>query len=63
MKYEKEFRKAHPETIGEKDSAFDMSNYSEWLDRTYMKKCFFTLLTSITPCTVKYEVFLKILKS
>ena len=32
MKYEKEFRKDHPETIGETDRSFDMYNYSEWLE-------------------------------
>ena len=32
FKYEKEFRKAHPETTGEKDSAFDLCNYTEWLE-------------------------------
>lgn len=32
MKYKTEFKEAHPETIGEKDSAFDMSNYIDWID-------------------------------
>ncbi len=32
FKYEKEFREAHPETTGEKDSAFDLYNYTEWLE-------------------------------
>lgn len=32
FKYEKEFREAHPETTGEKDSAFDLCNYTEWLE-------------------------------
>lgn len=32
MKYEKEFRKAHPETIGETDREFDLLNYTEWLE-------------------------------
>lgn len=32
FKYEKEFRKAHPETIGEKESIFDLVNYAEWLE-------------------------------
>ena len=31
-KYEKEFRAAHPETIGETDKEFDDSNYTEWLE-------------------------------
>ncbi len=37
MKYEKEFRAEHPETIGEKDSAFDMHNYYEWLEILFDK--------------------------
>ena len=32
MKYEKEFREAHPETIGEKDKTFDYGNYTIWLE-------------------------------
>ena len=32
MKFEKEFRKDHPETIGETDHTFDLLNYSEWLE-------------------------------
>ncbi len=32
MKYEKEYRQKHPETIGEIDSHFDLSNYSEFLE-------------------------------
>ena len=31
-KYEKEFRAAHPETIGETDREFDNGNYTEWLE-------------------------------
>lgn len=31
-KYDKEFREAHPETIGETDSHFDVSNYADWLE-------------------------------
>lgn len=33
MKYEKEFREAMPETIGEKDGHFDAVNYYEWLEK------------------------------
>lgn len=33
MEFEKEFRLAHPETIGETDKTFDMYNYAEWLDK------------------------------
>ena len=33
MKYEKEFREAYPETIGETDKAFDLSNYTDWLEK------------------------------
>lgn len=32
FKFEKEFREAHPETIGETDSHFDLSNYNGWLE-------------------------------
>jgi len=32
MKYNKEFRQKFPETIGEKDRAFDLSNYSDFMD-------------------------------
>lgn len=32
MKYKKEFKEAHPETIGETDDSFDMSNYIDWID-------------------------------
>ena len=33
MKFKKAFKKEHPETIGETDSHFDLSNYTEWLER------------------------------
>lgn len=41
MKYEKEFREAHPETIGETDYTFDITNYNEWLEKRIeaMKCC------------------------
>lgn len=32
-KYDAEFRKDHPETIGETDQALDLSNYCEWLEK------------------------------
>ena len=32
FKFEKEFRKAHPETIGEKDKNFDLDTYAMWLE-------------------------------
>ena len=32
-KYAAEFRKDHPETIGETDQTFDLSNYCEWLEK------------------------------
>jgi hypothetical protein len=32
MRYEKEFRKAKPHTVGEKDKDFDNRNYAEWLE-------------------------------
>ncbi len=37
MKHEKLFRQDHPETIGEKDRAFDMANYISWLEEKYNK--------------------------
>jgi hypothetical protein len=39
MKYrfEKEFRTAHPETLGETDSDFDLDNYKDWLEDEYCK--------------------------
>ena len=35
MKYKKEFKQDHPETIGETDSHYDLSNYVDWLDKKY----------------------------
>ena len=35
MKYKKEFKKAHPETIGETERFFDLMNYCDWLDSEY----------------------------
>lgn len=46
FKYEKEFRKAHPETIGEKDSIFDLVNYTEWLETIVVQKIAVKDLTS-----------------
>lgn len=37
MKFNNEFRKAKPETIGETDSEFDMQNYAEWLESEFEK--------------------------
>lgn len=31
-KYEKQFRKEKPETIGETDQHFDLDNYKDWLE-------------------------------
>lgn len=33
MKFEARYRKAMPQTIGEKDKEFDRANYSEWLEK------------------------------
>lgn len=41
MKYEKQFRRDKPETTGETDKHFDLSNYTEWLE----EKLQFTLLS------------------
>ncbi len=35
MKYYKEFKQYHPETIGETDKEFDRANYTEWLEKRY----------------------------
>jgi hypothetical protein len=32
FKYEKQFRKEKPETVGESDAIFDLDNYREWLE-------------------------------
>ena len=33
FEFEKEFRAAHPETIGETDKEFDQYNYTLWLEQ------------------------------
>jgi len=33
----KEFKKEHPETIGETDKTFDQDNYKDWLEIQVMK--------------------------
>lgn len=33
MNYRKQFKIDFPETVGEKDSAFDNSNYIDWLEK------------------------------
>ena len=37
-KFEKEFREAHPETIGETDKHFDLDNYKDWLEQQLVNK-------------------------
>lgn len=32
MKFEQRYREAHPETVGETDKQFDLSNYCDWLE-------------------------------
>lgn len=32
FKFDKDFRKAYPETVGETDAHFDLDNYKEWLE-------------------------------
>lgn len=34
--FDKQFRAAHPETIGETDKEFDLHNYVEWLEGEYV---------------------------
>lgn len=31
-RYEKQFRKENPQTIGETDAIFDLNNYKDWLE-------------------------------
>lgn len=38
MKFEKQFREAHPETVGETDSRFDLDNYCEFLESLVEEK-------------------------
>lgn len=47
MKYEKEFRKAMLETIGETDKEFDNSNYTEWLESKTSK-----LVEALKQCSL-----------
>ena len=37
-KYEKQFRAENPQTIGETDQQFDISNYKDWLERKLEEK-------------------------
>ena len=37
-KFEKEFRLAHPETIGETDKQFDLDNYKDYLEQQLVNK-------------------------
>jgi hypothetical protein len=37
FKFEKEFREAYPETVGETDSEFDTSNYADFLEDRLLK--------------------------
>lgn len=48
-KFENEFRKEKPETIGETDKYFDLDNYTEWLESKLKKSndCIETLLDAI----------------
>ena len=52
FKYEKEFREAHPETIGEKDSAFDLCNYTEWLETKVSR-----VELPVKPANAEKEIF------
>jgi len=38
MRFEQEFRLAFPETVGETDKEFDLSNYVEWLESLVEEK-------------------------
>lgn len=39
-KFEKEFRKEMPQTIGETDSHFDLDNYKDWLEQKLISLLF-----------------------
>lgn len=34
-KFEEQFRKDNPQTVGEKDKHFDLDNYKDWLEEKY----------------------------
>lgn len=55
MKYEKEFRKDHPETVGETDSYFDLSNYCDWLEKK-LKEASTSSNTKSTTCPKSVKV-------
>ena len=42
FKFEKQFRRDKPETIGETDSIFDLDNYKDWLDEK-LQNCIDTM--------------------
>jgi hypothetical protein len=56
-KYEKEFRKDNPETIGETDKHFDLDNYKDWLEVELKeaKEREKELLEEIVPIFEKYD--------
>ena len=54
-KYEEEFRKDAPQTIGETDKHFDLDNYKDWLEYRMeiletQNKTMLDLLTKCEPC-------------
>lgn len=57
LKFEKEFRKEKPETIGETDKHFDLANYAEWLDAKFEKSndCIKTLIDAIEFVSTEYN--------
>lgn len=59
-KFEKEFREAHPETIGETDSHYDLDNYKDWLEQQLVSKN--DLLQRVNHSTIekpsRYRLFL-----
>jgi hypothetical protein len=49
-KFEKEFREAHPEIIGETDREFNIDNYKDWLEQQLINKN--NLLHRVSNCAL-----------
>ena len=49
MKFEPQFRLSFPQTVGETDKHFDLSNYTEWLESLAEEK-FTSHNTQSKPC-------------
>jgi len=53
-KFEKEFREAHPETIGETDREFDLNNYKDFLEQQLVNKN--ALLQRVSNCKADVQL-------